>query len=115
MAVDQASINAQLQASLATVQAAIAAVGDISTASPFALTPVVAAIDAEIATLQDAIDEFDADIITTSVAGVVTGSPAPTIWPVLLSQASDSEQIANLLNALGYLQRLSKNIAQVSA
>lgn len=110
MAVDQAAISLQLQASLAAVNAAIDSVGDISTATPFALAPAAAAVTAEIATLQSAIDEFDTDIITSSVAGVVSGVPAPTIWPVLLAQASDSEQIATLVNALGYLQRLAKNL-----
>lgn len=115
MSVNQGAISALLQAALAAVQAAIANAGDISAATPFALAPVATAVAAEIATLQSAIALIDADMITSSVAGVVTGSPAPTIWPVLLNQASDSAQISTLLNALGYLQRLSANLEQASA
>jgi hypothetical protein len=114
MAVNQAAISAQLAISLAAVNAALAAVPDISTATPFALRPVAAAVSAEIAALQSAIAQFDADIITTSVAGVVAGQPAPTIWPVLLKQVSDSMQLATLFNALGYLQRLATNLAQAT-
>ena len=114
MSVDQIAISAQLATSLAAVNAALAAVPDIETATPFQLQPVAAAVAAEIATLQSAISLFDADIITTSVAGVVPGVPAPTIWPVLLQQISDSAQIATLLNALGYLQRLATNLAQAT-
>lgn len=114
MAVNQSAISAQLSSSLAAVNAALAAVPDISTATPFALAPVAAAVAAEIAVLQDAIAQFDADIITTSFAGIVPGVPAPTLWPVLLQQVSDSQQIATLLNALGYLQRLATNLAQAT-
>lgn len=114
MAVDQATISDQLATSLATVQAALAAVPDIETATPFALAPVAAAVASEIAVLQSAIALFDADIITTSVAGVVAGQPAPTIWPVLLNQVSDSQQISTLLNGLGYLQRLATNLSQAT-
>lgn len=42
---------------------------------------------------------------------MVAGQPALTIWPVLLSRVSDSQQIAALLNALGYLQRIATNLA----
>jgi hypothetical protein len=114
MAVNQAPISTQVQAALSAVQAAIATVGDIDTATPFELQPVVAAVNAELAVLQSAIAAFDADIITTSVAGMVAGLPAPTLWPILVSQQSDSAQIATLLNALGYLQRLAKNLAQAT-
>jgi hypothetical protein len=113
VSVNQSAISAQLATSLAAVNAALAAVPDIETATPFALQPVAAAVQAEIATLQSAIALFDADIIVTSVAGVLPGVPAPTIWPVLLQQISDSAQIAVLLNALGYLQRLATNLSQV--
>jgi hypothetical protein len=64
--------------------------------------------------LQNAIALFDADIITTSVGGIVPGVPAPTLWVPFLNQVSDSQQIAALLNALGYLQRLATNLAQVN-
>jgi hypothetical protein len=114
MAVNQSTISAQLATSLAAVQAAISAVPDLSTATPFALAPVAAAVAAEIATLQNAVAQFDADIVTTSVAGVTAGQPAPTQWAVLLNQVSDSQQIAALLNALGYLQRLATNLAQAT-
>lgn len=114
MSVNQTAISAQLATSLAAVNAALAAVPDISTATPFELQPVAAAVTAETATLQAAIALFDADIITTSVAGVVAGQPAPTLWPVLLNQVSDSQQLATLLNALGYLQRLATNLAQAA-
>jgi hypothetical protein len=113
MAVNQSVISAQLATSLAAVQAAISAVPDLSTATPFALAPVAAAVAAEITTLQSAIDAFDADIITTSVAGVTAGQPAPTQWAVLLNQVSNSAQISTLLNALGYLQRLAANLNQI--
>jgi hypothetical protein len=114
MSVNQPAISAQLSTSLAAVNAALANVPDLSTATPFALAPVAAAVKAEIAVLQGAIAQFDADIITDSVAGIVSGVPAPTLWPVLLNQASDSAQIAVLLNALGYLQRLAKNLAEAT-
>jgi hypothetical protein len=114
MVVNQAAISAQLQAAQIAVQTAIANAGTISTATPFALAPVAAAVAAEIATLQNAIAQYDADIITGSVAGMVSGPPAPTLWPVLLAQIADSTQIAVLLNALGYLQRLSSNLAQAT-
>jgi hypothetical protein len=113
MAVNQAAISASLATSLAAVNAALSAVPDLSTATPFVLAPIAAAVAAEIATLQSAIDAFDADIITTSVAGVTAGQPAPTQWAVLLNQVSDSQQIAALLNALGYLQRLATNLSQI--
>jgi hypothetical protein len=112
MSVDQSAVSAQLATSLAAVNAALAAVPDISIATPFALAPVAAAVAAEITTLQNAIAQFDADIIVTSVAGIVPGVPAPTLWPILLNQISDSAQISTLCNALGYLQRLSANLAQ---
>lgn len=114
MSVNQDLITAQLATSLAAVQAAIASVPDIQTATPFALAPVVAAVSNEIATLQSAIAQFDADIITTSVAGIIAGQPAPTMWSTLLNQMSDSQQLAALLNALGYLQRLATNLAQAT-
>lgn len=114
MTVNQSAISTQLATSLAAVQAALAAVPDIETATPFALAPVAAAVNAEIATLQNAIASFDADIIVTSVAGVVSGQPAPTLWPVLLNQVSDSQQISTVLNALGYLQRLATNLSQAT-
>lgn len=114
MAVNQSLISAQLATSLSAVQAAIDAVDDISTASPFELQPVATAVAAEIVVLQNAVALFDADIITTSVAGVVAGQPAPTMWAVILNQVSDSAQLATLLHALGYLQRLSTNLAQVA-
>lgn len=114
MRVNQSAISAQLATSLAAVQAAIAAVPDIETATPFALQPVVAAVSAEIAVLQSAVAQFDADIIVTSFAGIVAGQPAPTLWRVLLNQVSDSQQISTLLNALGYLQRLATNLAQAT-
>jgi hypothetical protein len=114
MAVNQAAISAQLATSLATVNAALAAVPDLETASPFVLAPIAAAVASEIAVLQNAIDLFDADIITDSVAGIVPGVPAPTLWAPFLNQVSDSAQIAVLLNALGYLQRLATNLAQVN-
>lgn len=114
MTVNQSTISAQLATSLAAVQAALAAVPDIATATPFALAPVVAAVNSEIAVLQDSIAQFDADIITSSVAGIVPGVPAPTLWPLLLQQVSDSEQIAVLLNALGFLQRLSTNLSEAT-
>lgn len=114
MAVNQSAIASQLATSLAAVQAAIDGVDDISTATPFALQPVAAAVTAEIAVLQAAADAFDADVITSSVAGVVAGQPAPTMWAVLLNQASDSAQLATLLHALGYLQRLATNLSQAN-
>lgn len=114
MAVDQAAFAAQLESSLAAVQAAVAAAGTISTASPFALAAVTQAVNAEIANLESAIAAYDADIITTSVAGVVAGPPAPTIWPILLNQVDDSVLLTRLINALGYLQRLSTNLAQAT-
>ena len=114
MAVDQAAISAQLATSLAAVNAALAAVPDLETATPFELAPIAAAVASEIVVLQNAIDLFDADIITDSVAGIVPGVPAPTLWAPFLSQVSDSQQIAVLLNALGYLQRLATNLAQVN-
>jgi hypothetical protein len=114
MSVNQSAISTMLATSLAAVQAAIDAVDDISTASPFALQPVATAVASEIVTLQNAVALFDADIITTSVAGVVAGQPAPTMWAVLLNQASDSAQLATLLTAMGYLQRLATNLAQVA-
>lgn len=114
MSVDQAAISAQLATSLAAVNAALAAVPDIETATPFALAPIAAAVASEIAVLQNAIDLFDADIITSSVAGIVPGAPAPTLWVPFLNQVSNSAQIATLLNALGYLQRLAANLAQVN-
>jgi hypothetical protein len=114
VSVDQAAISAQLATSLATVNAALAAVPDIETATPFELAPVAAAVASEIAVLQNAIDLFDADIITDSVGGIVPGVPAPTLWVPLLNQVSDSQQIAVLLNALGYLHRLATNLAQVN-
>jgi hypothetical protein len=114
VSVNQAAISAQLAASIAAVTAALASVGTISTATPFALAPVAAAVSNEIATLQAAIAQFDADIVTSSVAGMVAGQPAPTLWPLLLAQAADSQQLAVLLNALGYLQRLATNLAQAT-
>jgi hypothetical protein len=114
VAVNQSAISTQLATSLAAVNAALAGAPDLSTATPFALRPVAAAVAAEIAALESAIAEFDADIITTSVAGVLPGNPPPTTWPVLLNQVSDSAQEAALLNALGYLQRLATNLAQAT-
>ena len=111
MSVNQPLLALQLQAALAAVQAAVSAAGDLSTATPFALQGVVAAINAEVATVQSAIATIDADIITTSVAGMVAANPAPTLWPILVSQAADSVQEATLLNGLGYLQRLAKNLS----
>lgn len=114
MAVNQSAIATQLQASLATINAALATIGSLATATPFALAPVAAAVTSEIATLEAAIDELDADMVTDSVAGVVSGQPSPVIWPVLLNQGSDSAQISTLMNALGYLQRLASNLSQVN-
>lgn len=115
MSVDAKSIAAALQASLATVQAAAAGVGDLASATPFQLAPVAAAVNTEISSLQTAIAEFDADIITDSIAGVVPAAlPAPNVWPVLLNQAADSVLIAQLLTALGYLQRLALNLSQAA-
>lgn len=114
MSIDQAAIAAQLDASLAAVNTALATVGDIATATPFALAPVAAAVAAEITTLQNAVALFDGDIVTTSFAGMIAGNPAPTLWPVLLNQVSDSQQLGTLLNALGYLQRLATNLAQAT-
>lgn len=117
MSVDSAKVAAMVQASLSAVQAAIAAVpgGDISAATPFQLKPVADAVNAEVAVLQSAIAQYDADIITTSTAGMVTGQPAPTLWPVLLNQVADSVLIAQLLDALGYMQRLAVNLSQALA
>lgn len=114
MTVNSAAISAQLQSMLAAVQASIASVGTLSTATPIVLAPVVSAVNAGIATLQSAIATYDADIITTSIAGMIAGKPAPTLWPFLLAQSDDSNQIAVLLNALGYLQRISKNLAEAT-
>jgi hypothetical protein len=114
VSVDQTAISAQLATSLAAVNAAVAAVPDLETASPFVLAPIAAAVASEIAVLQSAIDLFDADIITDSVAGIVPGVPAPTLWVPFLNQVSNSAQISTLLNALGYLQRLAANLAQVN-
>ncbi|MBV9984500.1 hypothetical protein [Bradyrhizobium sp.] len=114
MTVNQAAISVQVQAALAAVQAAIASVGDIGVATPFELQPVVAAVSAETAVLLSAISSFDVDIITNSVAGMVAGLPAPTLASTLVGQQSDSAQLATLLNALGYLQRLSTNLALAS-
>jgi hypothetical protein len=114
MAVHTLAISTQLQAALAAVTAAIAAAGTISTATPFALAPVAAAVSAEIATVQSAIAAFDADIATSSFAGLAAGNPPPTMWPLLLTQVSDSQQIAVLLNALGYLQRMAINLAEAT-
>ena len=114
MAVDQAGIATSVQAALAKVKAAIAGVGSISTATPFALAPVAAAVSAEIATLEAAISTFDDDIVTSSIAGMVERTPAPMLQATLLEQVSDSQQIATLLAALGYLQRLATNLAQAT-
>ncbi len=114
MAVDQAAIAASVQAALAKVKAAIAGVGTISTATPFALAPVAAAVSAEIATLEDAIAAYDGDIITSNVAGMVAGTPAPMLQATLIEQVSDSQQIGTLLAALGYLRRIATNLAQAT-
>jgi hypothetical protein len=66
----------------------------VATASPFVLAPVAAAVAAEITTLHSAIANFEADIAMSSFAGMIAGSPAPTLWPVFLSQESDAAQIA---------------------
>ena len=114
MAVNQDAIATQVQAALTSVQSAIAAAGTLSTATPFALAPAAAAVAAAVSTVQNAIAAFDADMITTSVAGMVVGSPPPVLWPILLNQVSDSQQIAVLLDALGYLQRLATNLAEAT-
>jgi hypothetical protein len=114
MAVNQLAISTQLQAALSAVQAAIATAGNVDTATPFELQSVVAAVSAETTVLLSAISSFDVDIVTSSVAGMVAGQPPPILASTLVNQQSDSTQLATLLNALGYLQRLSTNLALAS-
>lgn len=113
MSVNDAQVSEALEASLVTVQQALASV-DLSSATPFQLSPVAAVVNEEIAIIQDLIAEYDADMITTSVAGIVPGSPAPTLWPILLNQVADSVLITQLLTALGYLQRLAINLSEAT-
>lgn len=111
MAVDQTAISAEIAARLATVNAAIDAATPLRTATPLTLAPVRTAVAGALTAIGDGIAALEGEIVTDSLAGVVTGTPAPVIWPVLMGQAVDIEQLTRLVEARSYLGRVAANLA----
>lgn len=110
MAVNQAATAAQLTAAVAAVNAAIAAVGVLQDASPEALGGVYTAVQSAVAAFEGAVAAYDADIDTTSLGGVVPGSPVPLMVASLLEQAGDVTQQAVLVVAAAYVSRVGVNV-----
>jgi hypothetical protein len=111
MAVDQAAIAADVGAKIAAASAAIAAASPLRTATPVALAPARSAVAAAVASIESGIAAIDGDIETDSFAGIVSGTPAPLLWPVLLAQMSDCAQLSRLIEARAYLGRVAANLA----
>jgi hypothetical protein len=111
MALDQGGLATALAGDLVTVLNSISTVGTLQTASPLILsTKLSPPVNTVLADLNAAIAELDTEIITDSVAGMVAGNAAPDLWPILVTQAYDSRQMANLLTARAYAGRVQVNV-----
>jgi hypothetical protein len=93
-----------------TVLATISTIGTLRTASPLILSTLVTVVDDSLTAINAAIGKLDTEIRTDSVAGMVAGTPAPDLWPVLVRQAYDSRQMAVLLNTRAYAARANVNV-----
>lgn len=105
-------VSATVDNALASVKAALAAVGKLEGASQVALAPVIAAansakvvFDTEQARIEGLVDE-------TSLGGVTAGVPVPQIIAALNVQANNAQQLAGLVAGKGYLRRLAGNMAR---
>lgn len=111
MSVDQTATAAQLTAAIAAVNASISTVGTLQNDSPVVLATVYAAVQSALVPFDNAIAAYDADIDTTTVAGVVAGIPVPQMISTLLVQAGDVAQQAILVVARSFVSRVGINVA----
>lgn len=103
-------ISVALTAELAAVNAQLLLIPSLQNATATQIVPLYKTVVAMLNTLNAAITQYDADIITTNVAGLAPNVAAPQLWPILLNQENDSLQIATLLNMLGYVARIKTNL-----
>jgi hypothetical protein len=111
MAMDQLEVAGEIGDSLTTVLATVSTIGTLQTASPLILSTLITVMGDSLAAINAAISQLDTEIITDSVAGMVAGTPAPDLWPVLVAQANDSRQMALFLNVRAYAGRAQTNTA----
>jgi len=110
MSVDFNDYVAQITTQMALVNGSISVVGDLQDATPVVLATIYAAVLNALAPFEAAIAATDADIITTSVGGVVSGQPSPFLSATLLEQTLDVEQQARLIIAASYVTRVGANV-----
>lgn len=109
MAVNQASVGAQMTAQIAAVNAVISTIGTLENSPPVILQTLYAAVQNARAPFDAAIAALDADIDITSVGSVVTGLPPPQLAAALLNQTSDVMQEWQVIIAEAYLTRVGVN------
>lgn len=114
MALNQAALAADISAKLATANAAIAEASPLRSATPVALAPARNAVATALSAIEGGIAALDSEILLDSVAGVVVGPPAPDVWPVMLAQLNDCEQLSRLLDMRAYLGRVATNLNEAT-
>lgn len=111
MAVDGNQYYEQMITQMDLVQASITTVGTpLQETSPVVLETVYTAVQSATVPFDQAIAAFDADIDTTTFAGVQPGVPGPINAVALLEQSADVEQLALLIVGRAYVTRVGVNI-----
>ena len=110
MSVDFNGLAAKMLTQMALVNASISTVGTLQEATPITLRTVYAAVQNALAPFDSAIAAYDADIITTSVGGVILGTAAPTLASILLTQSTDVGQQSLAVIGRAYVARAAVNV-----
>ena len=105
------SINAAVTAAVAALQAAIDSAGTLQNAPQAALSPIVvaataalAAIDAQVASIEPSIDE-------TAVGGIHVGMAPQQMAITFAEQASGATDLSQLETLRGYVGRVLTNVS----
>jgi hypothetical protein len=114
MAVNQLPLAAAMTAAFATLQATITAAGPLANLTLPELAPINAAALAALPPFVTAITALNADIPTSTFAGMVPGAPVSQNVAALQTAASEVSQLAIALNAQAYITRISLNIGNAT-
>ena len=114
MAVNQLPLANAMTASVATLQAVLTAAGPLANLTLPELAPVRAAAQAALPPFAAAITALDADIPTSSFAGMVVGNPVPALVTALQTTATEVSQLAVAVTAQAYITRISVNIGNAT-
>jgi hypothetical protein len=109
--IDHTALAAEVAATLDAINAGISTIGTLRTATPTVIGPLVTTVDNGQDVIEAQIDALDADIVTDSFAGIVTGVAAPELWTVLIEQTASVVQLANLLDLHAYVGRARTNLS----